>query len=90
MLYLKLHIWLAARAVRECTPLYKIRPKFHVLACEILLPIKHGSRFNPRFTSCMGDEDLIGQFMLTVRGVSARSMTLRSLQRYVLELNRTS
>ena len=60
-LYIQTLIALAAESVRLGRPRFKVRPKVHVLHCEILLRIESGARFNPRYASCFVEEDWVGQ-----------------------------
>jgi hypothetical protein len=47
--YVTSFIRLAAAALREGRPRYKVRPKLHAFCCKIVNRMRGGSRFNPRY-----------------------------------------
>ena len=81
-------IALAQTCVQSGRPRYKIRPKVHILHCQILLRLEAGSRFNPRYGSCFIEEDLVGQVVRLVKqSVHSNTVSRRTLQRWCLQYN---
>ena len=86
--FVQLYLFLACQALRMNRARWKARPKFHSLACEIIQRVARGSRFNPRFLSCGGDEDFIGKVCGCIKGkLHASTFGRRVLQRALLGLN---
>ena len=87
-LYIQTLIALAAESVRLGRPRFKVRPKVHVLQCEILLRIESGARFNPRYASCFVEEDRAGQITAIAKAsVHASTVSKRYLERWLLQYN---
>jgi hypothetical protein len=82
-LYLTSYQALAAANLirRRCN--YKVRPKLHYFAHQILRQIET-SRLNPRHLHCFGDEDFIGRIARLAKLTSGQTTSLRTLQRYLL------
>ena len=88
LLYLQTYMVLAERALARCVPRYKVRPKVHALHCETLLKIRDGSRVNPRFHSCINDEDFVGRCCSVGKHACHPStMARRVLERLLLQTN---
>ena len=84
-LFLHLYLYLARSALAEKRPRWKLRPKFHSFACEL---INRKSLVNPRFVGCAGEEDFIGKVCKVVKGaVHPTTLARRVLERCMLGLN---
>ena len=87
-LFILLYLKLAAQALSEKRPRYKIRPKFHSFFCEIVNRTRSGSKLNPRCVGCNNEEDFVGKICGVIKGaVHPASLGRRVLQRFVLGLN---
>ena len=87
-LYASTYLALAGAAIVRSRPLYKVRPKQHQFVCEVVLKLHDGSRFNPRYASCFGDEDYVGRVCGAAKLASHPStMSKRVLQRCMCTLN---
>ena len=84
-LFLHMYLSLARDALEKKRPRWKIRPKFHSYACEL---VNRKSLVNPRFVGCAGEEDYIGK-VCRVAEASLHPATLarRVLERCMLGLN---
>lgn len=79
---------LAAQALKEKRQRFKLRPKFHSLCCEIFDRIREGSRVNPRWVACFGEEDLVGKLARICKGsVHPSTLGRRVIERALLGLN---
>ena len=88
LLFLHLYNYLAASALQSCKPRWKLRPKMHSFACEAIRRIQDGSRVNPRFVGCCGEEDYIGKIATICKGsVHPSTLARRVLERCMLGLN---
>lgn len=86
-LFLHLYLWLAGRAIQQRRPLYKMRPKYHSFACEIVNRSKT-NRMNPKYVGCAMEEDYIGKIASVCKGAThPLSLGKRVLQRSLLGLN---
>ena len=87
-LYCQMYMHLAATALAMARPRYYVRPKMHSFACETLGRLRGGSKLNPRFLSCWGDEDYVGKICHRAKGsLHPTSLSKRLLQRSLLFLN---
>ena len=88
-LYLQCHMLLARLALVAGRPRYKIRPRMHSYACEIVAKVDSGSRLNPKHTACFADESFVGKVCSVglARPVHTSTLHLRLLQRMIMQLN---
>ena len=78
---------LAERCLSLLIPRYKLRPKFHMYHCELVLSYA-ASLKRARWGSCFMEEDLVGQLVKIAKGsVHSSSVSLRILQRWLLHFN---
>lgn len=84
--YLGLYVQLAAQALQERAPLYKIRPKMHFLwhICHRL----SRCRLNPQLFSCWAAEDYVGKIANVAEQTHRRTTPARTLQRYLFMLRK--
>ena len=88
MFFLELYLFLACAALDARKPRYKVRPKLHSFACEIVQRTYAGSRVNPRHLGCPGEEDFIGKVCGVIRAkVHAATFARRCLERSLLGIN---
>lgn len=88
LLFLQLYLYLACAALDAKRPRYKVRPKLHSFACEIIQRMYAGSRVNPRHLGCAGEEDFIGKTCGVIRAkVHAATFARRTLERSLLGIN---
>jgi len=84
-LFLHMYLSLARDALENKKPRWKIRPKFHSFACEL---INRKSLVNPRFVGCAGEEDYIGKVCHVAKGaLHPATLSRRILERCMLGLN---
>ena len=88
LLFGQLYLWLARQALQRFRPRYKIRPKFHDFLCGIVMRLARGSRTNPRWLACFGEEDYIGKICGMLKGsMHPSTYGKRALERSLLGLN---
>ena len=71
--------WLSTWAERNFLKLYPMKPKIHALQ-----HIAMDFGLNPRRTTCMLDEDMVGRAKRIYNGCHSDSAPYRSLQRYLI------
>ena len=65
---------------------YKIRPKQHYFACQLLGQIASFS-LNPRYVHCFPDEDFMGCMSRLAKRTSGRNTSTRTMQRWLLHVS---
>lgn len=86
LLFMQCYMGLAAQALAEGACLWKVRPKLHAFH-HVLLSLESGTtRLNPRFVQNFVDEDFIGRMATIWRAPHSHTVALRTLERYVGEL----
>ena len=79
---------MANQALAIGSPRFKIRPKYHSFACEIVDRIRGGNAINPQYLSCNGEEDLIGKLCsMLKKSLHPSTYGQRALERAMLGLN---
>ena len=88
-LFVRSLVWLARAALVQGRPRYKVRPRLHSYACEVISKLRSGSLMNPKFCACWADEAFIGQVCNIGKAgpIHASTMGLRLLQRLEMNLN---
>ena len=74
---------LASRNLQRGRLNYKLRPKQHYFACQLLGQIEQCS-LNPRCTHTFCDEDYMGRVATLASKTSGRNASLRTLQRWLM------
>lgn len=88
LLFGQLYLKLAQNALQKLRPRYKMRPKFHDFMCGIVMRLVRGSRTNPRWLACFGEEDYIGKVCGMLKGsLHPATYGKRALERSLLGLN---
>ena len=83
--FLATYMSLAQRAVSRNVRMYNITPKFHNVG-HIVYTIQI-DRVNPKFYHCYGDEDFVGRIGRVGAVVHPRTMTRRTIERYLTGLH---
>lgn len=87
-LFMQTYLSLSCKALRDCRPLYRQRPKFHSMKCELLDRVRSGCRLNCRYVGCFGEEDYIGKVTKVIKGaVHPKTLGKRVLERLLLTVN---
>ena len=92
MLHFRSYITLSSQHLELKVALYRVKPKFH-MCYHIVLSLGSGpgaklSRRNPHLDATWLDEDLVGKVMRVLQKVHIKTLPLRTLQRYQLQLPR--
>ena len=74
--------WLSAEALANAAPLWKMRPKAHYIAHQLV--DMQATRENPRHQMCFVDEDFLGKVKRLASKCGKATVTRRALQRYIL------
>ena len=87
-LFMACYLAQSSKAIAEKKPLYRMRPKFHSVKCELLNRLRQGSRLNHRHVGCFNEEDYVGQVTRMLKGaVHPLTLGKRALERMLLGIN---
>ena len=89
--FIRAYCKLAHIHVQKCQARFAMLPKLHSLH-EIQFELRRQAALsrwvlNPAVETCSTDEDFVGRCALLTRSVSARTCALRSIQRYLAQIN---
>ena len=89
--FVSAYVYLAYLSSEVGEPKFPLKPKLHMVhEAAVALEIQSEESdfaYNPLAESCSIDEDFVGRVAFLTRHVSPRQMALRSIERYLVQIN---